>query len=82
MESPLKRKHEELSVSVLKKQKIDKRTSSLPNPTMMLIGHLSEVLTCKYNSIGTILASGSFDKNISKFFNLLNIKCFGMVLIL
>lgn len=68
MESPLKRKNEETSLSLLKKQKVEKRSSSLPNPTMILSGHLSEVYSCKYNPHGTILASGSFDKTICKYF--------------
>ena len=73
-----KRKNENTIIQVEpenKKQKTDlikkeeekiKRTSSLPHPNLLLEGHQSEVLSLKYNKSGTILASGSFDKTISK----------------
>jgi WD40 repeat protein len=70
-----KRKNENILIEVPnKKYKTDliekeekiKRTSSLPHPILLLEGHQSEVLTLKYNSSGTILASGSFDKTICK----------------
>ncbi|EFA74568.1 WD40 repeat-containing protein [Heterostelium album PN500] len=40
------------------------RTSKLKSPIMQLSGHKGEVFTVKFNSTGTAIASGSFDKEI------------------
>ncbi|XP_015071049.1 U5 small nuclear ribonucleoprotein 40 kDa protein isoform X1 [Solanum pennellii] len=40
------------------------RTSSLESPIMLLSGHQSAVYTMKFNPAGTIIASGSHDKEI------------------
>ncbi|KAJ3695798.1 hypothetical protein LUZ60_001175 [Juncus effusus] len=40
------------------------RTSSLLSPIMLLSGHQSAIYSLKFNSSGTILASGSHDKSI------------------
>ncbi|EGC34957.1 hypothetical protein DICPUDRAFT_152778 [Dictyostelium purpureum] len=40
------------------------RTSKLEHPIIQLTGHKGEVYTCKFNSYGTALASGGFDKEI------------------
>jgi len=41
-----------------------KRSSSLESPIMLLSGHADAVLTCKFNPLGTVVASGSHDKHI------------------
>lgn len=51
------------TASSSKKSRYEKK-STLPYPIMQLNYHKSEVLTTKFNSIGTILANGSFDKTI------------------
>jgi WD40 repeat protein len=63
MEVPNTKKYK---TDLIEKEEKIKRTSSLPHPILLLEGHQSEVLTLKYNSSGTILASGSFDKTICK----------------
>ncbi|KAF3660345.1 hypothetical protein FXO38_12188 [Capsicum annuum] len=40
------------------------RTSSLESPIMLLSGHQSAVYAMKFNPAGTIIASGSHDKEI------------------
>ncbi|KAK4268481.1 hypothetical protein QN277_025135 [Acacia crassicarpa] len=40
------------------------RTSSLESPIMLLTGHQSAVYTMKFNSAGTVIASGSHDREI------------------
>ncbi|KAI3959948.1 hypothetical protein MKX01_030239 [Papaver californicum] len=40
------------------------RTSSLESPIMLLAGHQSAVYTMKFNPSGTVIASGSHDKEI------------------
>lgn len=40
------------------------RTSSLESPIMLLTGHQSAVYTMKFNPAGTIIASGSHDREI------------------
>lgn len=41
-----------------------KRTSSLQSPIMLLTGHHSAIYTMKFNPSGTVVASGSHDKEI------------------
>lgn len=41
-----------------------KRTSSLESPIMLLTGHQSVVYTMKFNPTGTVIASGSHDRDI------------------
>ncbi|CAD5180966.1 uncharacterized protein LOC135616786 [Musa acuminata AAA Group] len=40
------------------------RTSSLESPIMLLTGHQSAIYTMKFNPAGTVIASGSHDKDI------------------
>lgn len=40
------------------------RLSSLPAPTMQLVGHESEVNALEFSPSGTLLASGSFDRTL------------------
>ncbi|KAK6914476.1 WD40 repeat [Dillenia turbinata] len=40
------------------------RTSSLESPIMLLTGHQSAIYTMKFNPAGTVIASGSHDKEI------------------
>lgn len=40
------------------------RTSSLESPIMLLTGHQSAVYTMKFNPAGTVIASGSHDRDI------------------
>ncbi|MCI00210.1 U5 small nuclear ribonucleoprotein 40 kDa, partial [Trifolium medium] len=40
------------------------RTSSLESPIMLLTGHQSAVYTMKFNPTGSVVASGSHDKEI------------------
>ncbi|CAB4262059.1 unnamed protein product [Prunus armeniaca] len=40
------------------------RTSSLESPIMLLTGHQSAIYTMKFNPAGTVVASGSHDKEI------------------
>ncbi|KAK4787949.1 hypothetical protein SAY86_019268 [Trapa natans] len=41
-----------------------KRTSSLQSPIMLLTGHQSAIYTMKFNPSGTVVASGSHDREI------------------
>ncbi|KMS65438.1 hypothetical protein BVRB_035990 [Beta vulgaris subsp. vulgaris] len=59
--------------ALIKRQKTDNelgtvlqpaRTSSLPAPTMLLTGHGAAVNVNRFNGDGSVLASGSFDKQI------------------
>ncbi|XVF29586.1 hypothetical protein REPUB_Repub15cG0134700 [Reevesia pubescens] len=43
----------------------NKRTPSLESPIMLLTGHQSAVYTMKFNPAGTVVASGSHDRNFS-----------------
>ncbi|KAE8694868.1 U5 small nuclear ribonucleoprotein 40 kDa protein [Hibiscus syriacus] len=42
----------------------NKRTSSLESPIMLLTGHQSSIYTMKFNPAGTVIASGSHDREI------------------